>query len=231
VQEWGEVKLISTGLVVTCLLLLIPAAFAEAGVDAPPPLDEIIESYDAGIVSTRSLIESLSVNQIMVEPQKDGSSKRAQAVLTYVVGKGMRRDELASELSYPVGEFTLESLTGPELGSDEYSLALGGTEEMEGDMCYRVDVTAVARDMHHFDGTVWISVTDHGPVRVAGVVADPLFPVTEITLDKSFEPFGSGMRLVARHSGEVEANLLVGRKRALRHIFYEEYRIALIRQP
>lgn len=215
----------------TCLLLLIPAAFVEAGVDAPPPLDEIIESYDAGILNTRSLIESLSVNQIMVEPQSDGSSKRARAVLTYEVGKGMRRDESSSELFYPVGEYTLESLTGPELGTDEYSLTLGGTEEMEGSLCYRVDVTAVARDMHHFDGTIWISVADHGPVRVAGVVAAPPFPVTEITLDKSFEPLGSGIRLVARHSGEVEANLLVGRKRALRHIFYEEYTIALIGEP
>ncbi len=229
--ERGGVKLISTAFIATCLMFLVPTAMVEVGADSPPLLDEIVESYDAGIVRTRSLIESLSVSQIMVEPQKDGSNMRARAVLTYVSGKGMKREELSSELLYPVGRYTLESLTGPELGVDEYSLVLSGTEDMEGTLCYRIEVTAVARDMHHFDGTVWISVADHGPVRVVGEIANPPFPVIEITLDKSFVPHGNGMWLVARHSGEVEANLLLGRKRALRHIFYEGYSIVLIEQP
>jgi len=212
-------------------MLSVAAANVRAGAVSPLSLDEIIESYDAGILSTRSLIESLSVNQVMVEPQKNGTSKQATAVLRYVAGEGMKREELSSGLSNLVGTYTLESLIGPELGVDEYSLTQSGTEEMEGVLCYRVDVMSVARDMHHFDGIVWISVADCGLVRIVGEIANPPFPITEITLDKSFAPQGNGMRLVARHSGEVEANLLLGRKRGLRHIFYEDYSITLLDQP
>jgi len=205
-------------------------AATAAAADSLLQIEALLERYDTGILRTRSLIESLSVNQVMVEPQKSGISKRATAVLTYVAGERMTREELSSELSYPAGEYTLESLTGPELGVDEYSLTLSGTEELEETLCYRVDVRAVLRDMHHFDGTIWISVVDHGPVRIVGEVADPPFPVTEITLDKSFGPYGDGMRLLTRHSGEVEVNLILGRKRGLRHIFYEDYSITLIEQ-
>lgn len=219
--EW-----ISGALIVACLVLPYPAVAAEA--DSLLQIEVLLERYDTGILRTRSLIESLSVNQIMIEPQKSGVSKQATAVLTYVSGKGMTREELSSELSYPAGEYTLESLTGPELGTDEYSLTLSGTEEMEETLCYRIEVEAVSRDMHHFDGTIWISVADQGPVRIVGEVAGPPFPVVEITLDKSFGPYGDGTRLLTRHSGEVEVNLVLGRKRGLRHIFYEDYLITLI---
>jgi hypothetical protein len=209
-------------LVVACL---VPLGSAAAEADSLLQIEALVERYDAGILRTRSLIESLNVNQVMVEPQKSGAGKRATAVLKYVAGEGMTRQELSSELSHPVGEYTLESLTGPELGVGEYSLTLSGIEEMEETLCYRVDVEAISRDMRHFDGTIWISVADCGPVRIVGEVADPPFPITEITLDKSFAPCGDGMRLLTRHSGEVEANLILGRKRGLRHIFYENYSI------
>ncbi len=69
-------------------------------------------------------------------------------------------------------------------------------------------------------------MSDLAPVRITGEVADPPFPVVLITLDKSFESGPGGLRLLRRHSGEVEVNLLLGTKRGLRHIFYDDYRVS-----
>lgn len=183
----------------------------------------IVGEYDAYLESAIERISTLTVDQEMIEPQQDGSTKRALAVLHYSPEAGMVRREISSEISYPRGNFTLGSLLGPAIRPDEYEVRLEGTEEMEGFDCYRLELKALRRDAHHVDGMFWVSVDGCRPVRIAGKVSDPPFPVTEITLDKSFAPSPEGIWLLRRHSGEVEAWLLVGKKRGLRHIFYDGY--------
>ncbi|MCD4690944.1 hypothetical protein K8S17_05725 [bacterium] len=208
--------------------LKITAAFvAQAGeartADAGPDLDEILSCYNAAIIEGRTSIESLTALQTMLDPQEDGTTKRAEAELVYSPEGGMERRVIFSNISHPAGKFTLDSLIGPELHTNEYALELAGCDTVDGQEAYRVAVTALERDSMHFDGTVWISTEDFGPVRVMGQVADPPFPVALITLDKAFEPSVCGVRLLRRHSGEAEVNLLLGRKRGLRHIFYDDY--------
>lgn len=203
------------------LVLAIPCAAQPAR----PDLIDILARYNAVIVRERAVIESLRVEQTMIEPQEDGSSKTSEAVLVYTRADGMERREIFSEITHPAGDYTLDSLIGPELRSDEYDLRYVGNDTVAGEETYHISVTALVRDRRHFDGDVWISTRDLGPVRVTGEVADPPFPVVLITLDKSFEPVPESLRLLRRHSGEVEVNLLLGKKRGLRHIFYDDYRV------
>jgi hypothetical protein len=189
-------------------------------------LEEVLAGYNANVDHAMTAIETLRVEQEMVEPTKDGGQKGALAVLSYSRDEGMKREELSSNIGHPVGEYTLQSLVGPELLSDEYDATLAGVEEKEGRLCYRVSVTAVERDAGHFDGTVWIEVGSLGLVRITGEVADPPFPVQRITLDKAFEPTPEGFRLLRRHSGEADIKLALISRHGMMHIFYTDYFIA-----
>lgn len=188
-----------------------------------PGVEAILAAYNARIHDAGERIGSLRVAQEMIEPQEDGSLKRARAVLSYAKGAGMTRDETFSELSYPAGQYTLSSLIGPELDPSEYAVELLGTEDVDGVLCYRLRVEALERDVDHMDGTVWIAADTFGPVRVTGEVSDPPFPVTRIKLDKRFELGSPGLWLLRMHTGEVEVSLLLTSRQGLRHIFYDDY--------
>ena len=206
---------------------------AVTGADAPAVSEaraaEILAAYNAGIVEAMESIESLTVRQTIYEPQADGTTKRAEAVLNYTKGEGMDREEISSELSYPSGTYSLQSLVGPMIRRSEYDVAVWGPEEKDGVACYRLVVTARVRDVDHFDGTVWVSARSLAPTRITGAVADPPFPARRIWFDKSFAPVADDLWLVRRHSGEVQARLLLLEKRGTRHIFYEDYEV--IRSP
>lgn len=193
------------------------------GVALAPGVEAILAAYNARIRDAGERIGSLRVDQEMIEPQEDGSLKRARAVLSYEKGAGMTRDETFSELSYPAGHYTLSSLVGPELDPSEYAVQLLGTEDVDGVLCYRLRVEALERDVDHMDGTVWIAADTFGPVRVTGEVSDPPFPVTRIKLDKRFELGSPGLWLLRMHTGEVEVSLLLTSRQGLRHIFYDDY--------
>jgi len=210
-------------LCVALVLVLVSAGSAAASAPAPVAVGEILAAYNAGIVRERALIESLSVLQTMIDPQEDGSEKRSEAMLVYTADGGMERRVIFSETSYPAGDYTLESLIGPELHDDEYRIEYAGIDTVDGEAAHRLLVEAIVRDSRHFDGDIWIAESDLTPVRVAGQVADPPFPVVLITLDKRFGRGPDGIRLLRRHSGEAEVNLLLGRKRGVRHIFYDDY--------
>jgi hypothetical protein len=205
-------------------LVLTPGPCRADGGEAPD-LADILSRYNAFIEWERSAVESLQVRQTMVEPKKDGTSKKSEAELVYTRAGGMDRRVVFSEISNPAGDYTLDSLIGPELLEAEYALAYAGRDTVEGEETYHVLVTALSRDSKHFDGDVWISSAGFAPVRVTGRVADPPFPVVLITLDKSFDPGPGGLRLLRRHSGEAEVNLLLGTRRGLRHIFYDDYSV------
>ncbi|MFH1865236.1 MAG: hypothetical protein ABIK85_05075 [Candidatus Eisenbacteria bacterium] len=189
-------------------------------------LEEVLEGYNANISRAMAAIETLRVEQEMVEPAKDGGEKRALAVLHYNRVDGMSREELSGNLGHPVGEYQLSSLVGPELPSSEYDTLLASVEEMEGRRCYRLSVTAIERDTRHFDGTVWVEVGSLGLVRIIGEVADPPFPVQRIKLDKAFEPTPEGFRLLRRHTGEIDIKLALISRHGMMHIFYTDYAIA-----
>ncbi len=205
-----------------------PAREAKAGDSsrATPTVSEVLELYNAEISRSLAAVESLRVEQTFLEPQDDGSVKRAEAVLSYTMGGKVVREVLHCELSHMVGRYTLQSLVGPRIDGSEYETVLEGVEEKEGYACYRLALRALVRDADHFDGTVWISREHPGPVRIIGAVADPPFPATEIRLDKAFELRPCGLWMVRRHTGEVEVSLF-GRRRGVRHIFYDGYDIRL----
>lgn len=199
---------------------------AAAGVPvAEATLEDILIGYNENVERTIDSIDSLRVVQDMFEPQPEGGEKTAQATLTYTRDGGMVRQEVHSELEYPAGDYTLRSLVGPTIEPSEYVIELECREEMEGHDCYRLSLEAVVRDVDHVDGTIWISVEHLTPVRIVAEVSDPPFPITEIQLDKSFAPESSGIWLVRRHSGGGEANLLLVRRRGVRHIFYDDYMV------
>lgn len=191
-------------------------------------IGEILDRYNDGIRRALEGIESLRVAQTMFEPQDDGSSKRACAILTYERGAGMVREETFSEITYPAGEYTLSSLVGPRIDSSEYDIEYGGAEEQEGYACHRLDVTAAVRDHRHFDGSIWISSESFAPVRIVGAVADPPFPAKEIRLDKLFCPAHEGIWLVRRHIGRGEFSFLFASKRGERRLFYDDYDIRFV---
>ncbi|MFH1688795.1 MAG: hypothetical protein ABIE42_00985 [Candidatus Eisenbacteria bacterium] len=186
-------------------------------------LEEVLEGYNANINRAMAAIETLRVEQEMVEPTKDGGEKGALAVLSYHRDEGMHREESYSNLGHPVGKYSLSSLVGPELLSGEYDVFLTGVEDMEGRRCYLLAVTATERDAEHFDGKVWVEVGSLGLVRIIGEVADPPFPVKRIKLDKAFEPTPEGFRLLRRHTGEVDIKLALISRNGVMHIFYTDY--------
>jgi hypothetical protein len=204
-----------------------PAPAAAGGVAAGTPpgttLEEILRHYNEGIRRALAGIDSLRVAQTMFEPQDDGSTKRACAVLVYSRAHGMTRTETFSELIYPVGEYALTSVVGPELDPSAYSVEYAGLDEEEGVSCHRLEVTATDRDYRHFDGSIWISARDFAPVRVVGEVADPPFPAREIRLDKTFVPGPHDLWLVRSHRGWGEFKLLFISKRGERQIYYDDY--------
>ena len=198
--------------------------------DASLRLEDVLTGYNANIHDAMAAIETLRVEQEMLEPAKGGGEKRAQALLSYSRGEGMQREEHSSDLGHPVGEYELRSLVGPELPSGEYDVLLAGVEDMEGRRCYKLSVTAIERDIEHFDGTVWVEVGSLGLVRITGEVADPPFPVERITLDKAFELVPEGFRLLRRHTGEIDIRLAFVRRHGMMHIFYTDYVIVTCRQ-
>ncbi|MCK4410512.1 MAG: hypothetical protein KAW67_10515 [Candidatus Eisenbacteria sp.] len=198
--------------------------------DAPLCLEDVLAGYNANIHDAIAAIETLRVEQEMLEPTKEDGEKRALALLLYSRGEGMRREERSSDLGHPVGEYELRSLVGPELPPAEYDVLLTGVEDMDGRRCYRLSVTAIERDVEHFDGTVWVEVGSLGLVRILGQVADPPFPVERITLDKAFEPVPEGFRLLRRHTGEIDIRLAFVRRHGMMHIFYADYAIVTSRQ-
>ncbi len=198
--------------------------------DASLCLKEVLAGYNANIQDAMAAIETLRVEQEMLEPAKGGGEKQAQALLSYSRREGMRREEHSSDLGHPVGEYELRSLVGPELPSGEYDVLLAGVEDMEGRRCYKLSVTAIERDIEHFDGTVWVEVGSLGLVRITGEVADPPFPVERITLDKAFELVPEGFRLLRRHTGEIDIRLAFVRRQGTMHIFYTDYVIVTSRQ-
>ena len=202
-----------------------------AGVDSIGmlSLEEVLEGYNANIRGAMAAIETLRVEQEMVEPTEEGGEKRALALLSYSRGEGMQREECSSDLGHPVGEYKLRSLVGPELLPGEYDVLLTGVEDMEGRWCYRLSVTATERDVEHFDGTVWVEVGSLGLVRIIGQVADPPFSIERITLDKAFEPVPEGLRLLRRHTGAIDIRLAFVRRHGVMHIFYTDYAIVTSR--
>jgi outer membrane lipoprotein-sorting protein len=207
------------------------AAHVSSGAAAPSPdLTDLLTRYNARIAQTLETIQTLRVEQEMVEPQADGTSKRAHAVLSYTKGQDLTRDEISSNLSYPAGEYTLETLVGPTLDPLEYTVAFVGMEDMSEHVCYRLSLTALKRDVKHIDGTVWVSAEAFAPVRIQAAVSDPPYPATEIKLDKSFELDPSGAWLLSEHVGEVEVRLLWATKRGVRHITYDDY-VVTIAEP
>jgi len=213
------------GLVAGVVLTAACAAASETPPAVADSLDvtQLLDAYNARIEATLESIARLTVRQEMIELQDDGSEHRETAILTYTAGEEMLREVVSSDLTYPSGEYRLESLVGPFISEDEYVVRFDGVEEHEGSECYLLSVEAVRRDSDHFDGRVWISIDDASVVRIVGEVADPPFPVTWIRLDKSFERHASGCRLLYRHTGEGEVSFIVARKKGKRHVFYEEY--------
>lgn len=195
--------------------------------DSIPPLARILAGYNDGIARALACVESLRVTQETYEPTGGRPDRRATATLVYARGEPMKRLVRSSNLAYPAGDCTLGSLVGPALDTLGYTITVAGAETMEGVPCFRLDVVARVRDVDHFDGSVWVSTDALEPVRIVGEVADPPFPLREIRLDKTFEPVEKGLRLLRRHTGEVQAGAVLGRKRGLRHIFYEDYRVVL----
>jgi len=193
--------------------------------DSAAGIGTILDRYNAGVRRVLEGIESLRVAQTMYEIEEDGITKRACAVLTYERGAGMVRDETFSEITYPVGVYTLSSLVGPLLDPSEYDIEYGGVEEEAGRACHRLEVTARVRDRGHFDGSIWISCEGAAPVRIIGAVADPPFPATEIGLDKLFSPGPAGVWLVRKHVGRGEFKFLFVSKRGERRLFYDDYEI------
>ncbi|MBD3366587.1 MAG: hypothetical protein GF405_00265 [Candidatus Eisenbacteria bacterium] len=216
-------------LMIGVFLCLAAAAGATDGSELPAVAD-VLAAYNAGIDLTASEVESLTVRQVVIEPCDDGEDRTATAVLSYVRGSELERTVLASDLRYPAGEYRLKSLVGPFISEDDYRVTVAGRERMEGEECIRLDVEALERDVDHFDGTVWVSAIDGGPVRIQGGVADPPFPAREILLDKTFALVNGRYRLVRRHTGEVEVGLLLGSRRGVRHIFYEEYAVSAVKR-
>jgi len=192
-------------------------------------LEDVLMGYNANIQGAMAAIETLRVEQEMIEPTKEGGEKGALASLLYSRAEGMQREELSSDLGHPVGEYELRSLVGPELLPGEYDVLLAGVEDMEGRRCHRLSVTATERDVAHFDGTVWIEVGSLGLVRIIGEVADPPFPVERIKLDKAFEPVPEGFRLLRRHTGEADIRLGFVRRHGVMHIFYTDYAVVTSR--
>ncbi len=220
--SWAAIALSAGAL---ALGLSVPCA-ARSVTPSEPDLIDILTRYNALIVRERAIVESLRVEQTMIEPQDDGSTRTSEAVLVYTPADGMERREVFSEITHPAGDYTLDSLIGPELRPDEYDIRYAGRDSIAGEETYHLNVTATVRDRRHFDGDVWISTDGFAPVRITGKVADPPFPVVLITLDKSFETGPEGLRLLRRHSGEVEVNLLLGTRCGLRHIFYDDYYVS-----
>jgi hypothetical protein len=196
---------------------------APLGANPSPDVREILRDYALYLDRATERISTLIVDQEMIEPQRDGEGKRSTAVLRYSRDEGMTRLEIASDIRYPAGNFTLQSLIGPKIPLAEYEAVLEGTEVLDGIATYRLHLTALERDVDHFDGRIWVSCEDSAPVRIVGRVSDPPFPVSEITLDKAFQRAPNGIWLLRRHSGEAEVGVLVARKRGLRHIFYDGY--------
>ena len=212
------------------VLLVAACALAAGPLRSDPSCQDVADllaRYNARIARTLQDIETLTVEQDMVEPQDDGSPKRAHAVLSYERGAGLTREETFSDLRYPAGEYTLESLVGPALDPAEYSVTLEASEEMNGHACCRLSVKAVKRDAKHIDGVVWISAQAAAPVRIKATVADPPFPASEIRLDKSFEPDASGPWLLRSHVGEAEVRLLWTKKSGTRRISYDQYLVKM----
>ncbi|MBN2564808.1 MAG: hypothetical protein JXB46_03775 [Candidatus Eisenbacteria bacterium] len=190
-------------------------------------VEDILTGYNAAIRRTMAAIESLRVEQDLLEPLEDGKENRASAVLTYTRDGGMEREELESNIGHPTGEYTLASLVGPELKVEEYAISLAGVEDKDGRQCYDLEVSAIARDLGHFDGHVWVTVRGLHLVRVTGEVADPPFPVVKIGLDKAFEPVTDDLWLLRRHTGEVEVRLGFVKRHGMLHIFYNDYSVSV----
>ncbi len=194
-------------------------------VETVDSVEEILGRYNDGIHRALAGIESLRVAQTIFEPQDDGSTKRACAVLSYGREHGLAREETFSELVYPAGEYALSSLIGPELDPSVYSVEYVGADEQEGVPCHRLEVTAITRDCRHFDGSIWISTESFAPVRIVGAVVDPPFPAKEIRLDKVFTEGPHGLWLVRRHRGHGEFRVLFISKQGERTIYYDDYEV------
>lgn len=194
-------------------------------------VDEIVERYNEGVRRALAGIDSLRVAQTIFEPQDDGGTKRACAILSYRRGLGMVREETFSELTFPVGEYTLSSLVGPVLDRAAYRVEYAGLEEAEGVPCHRLEVTATTRDHRYFDGSMWVSEQNFSPVRIVGEVADPPFPAVEVTLQKVFAEGPHGLWLVRRHTGRGEFRVLFITKHGERTIYYDDYEIRFTEPP
>jgi hypothetical protein len=219
--------MILTGAVLAATLAAAAVHVSAGAAGTSPDIADLLTRYNARLAQTIETIQTLRVEQEMVEPQADGTSKRAHAVLSYTKGQDLKRDETFSDLSYPAGDYTLETLVGPTLDPLEYTVAFAGMEDMGGHLCYQLSLTALKRDVKHIDGTVWISAEAFAPVRIQAAVADPPYPATMIKLDKSFEPDPSGVWLLRSHAGEVEVKLLWAKKRGVRQITYDGYLVTM----
>jgi len=204
--------------------IALPGQALPAETPDAPDLDRILAEYNAGIERSEAFIESLWVEQVIIDPQDDGTNKEARAVLKYGRDGRMEREVTKRGVPYMVGEYTLGSLLGPTMLEDQYRIAHDGVEMKEGVLCHRLSVEALVRDADHFDGTLWVSCERPGPVRIIGEVSDPPFPAVRVALDKAFQQGPYGVWLVRRHTGEAEVSLLV-RRRGVRHIFYDGYRV------
>jgi len=203
--------------------LACAAQRADASSAEPPAAGAIVEAYNAGIQRARDAVDSLRVLQEMEEPRENGPALREVAALSHTRSGGMVRRTVSSTLTYPAGEYTLASLTGPVLEPREYGIRLVGEETMDGVACFRLAVEDLLRDRDHIDGDVWVSRVDCSLVRIRALVSDPPFPLAEIRLDKRFSPGPLGFPLLRSHSGEVRAGLVLGRNRGVRHISYRDY--------
>jgi hypothetical protein len=197
-------------LVVAFLVAPLSVPFAEAADRGQADAASVVERYNAGIRLAEAAVESLRVCQDMDEPQTDGTTRHARAVLSYARGEGMERRVLSSNLAYPAGP-------------SDYRVRLEGTAVVDGIDCHHLVVEAVTRDRDHLDGEVWVSRSSFALVRILGRVSAPPFPLAEIRLDKRFAPGPWGFSLLRSHAGEVQAGLVLGRKRGTRYITYRCY--------
>jgi len=190
-------------------------------------LEDVLIRYNAGIERTMAAIETLRVEQEIVEPTDEGGEKRARSVLTYRRDEGMERDEVFSDLGHPMGDYSLESLVGPVILTSEYDVSLAGPLSMESRSCYRLDVIATERDSKHFDGSVWVETDTWAPVRITGEVADAPWPARRVKLDKVFAPVSEGLYLLRTHSAEVDIKIAFVSKHGVADIHYTDYSVSV----
>ena len=193
------------GAILTGLLILV--ASGRSGAQDSPGLEEIVARVNKYQEGAFQFVRSIKVVQTVVQ-ESSKETRKEKALVLFQPPSQVNREVQWSNIGHPSNGFPLKHLMGFRLLQQDYTVSLVGVDEVGDQKTYKLRIQPTAEKGRGVDGFLWVSARDYGPVKVAGSMTNPPFPIKSIKMEWAYLPGPSGLWVLQRDSTDALAKIV-----------------------